>query len=192
MDFFKFSFIFQELRPDKLFQGWFLLNFYEKLIFFINCHVIYHFSRNVLQILEILTENKHFYHLRVQIKNQVSWKNAKNANFEYFYGYILKIYCTWLLNAFIMFLMFLTVKNLFLVSGNPLFSVNYTVHNLLKFCSVNALLWWILPFIVTIFIDPMKVVNTVAISSYIFYVTNVPLISCITVLPYHNTKVIYF
>lgn len=40
--------------------------------FFINGHAIYHFSLTFLQILEILAENKHFYHLRVQIKNQIS------------------------------------------------------------------------------------------------------------------------
>ena len=70
MDFFLFLFIFQELHPDKLPHGWFLLNFYEKLTFFINGHVIYHFSKNFLQIPEILTENKHFYCLRVQIMKQ--------------------------------------------------------------------------------------------------------------------------
>ena len=66
---FLFLFMFQELHPDKLFHGWFLLNFCEKLIVFINGHVIYHFSQTFLQFLEILTGNKHFYHLRVQIKN---------------------------------------------------------------------------------------------------------------------------
>ena len=54
MDFFLLLFIFQELHPDKLFYGWFLLNFYENII---NGHVTYHFSQNFLQILEILTEN---------------------------------------------------------------------------------------------------------------------------------------
>ena len=64
MDFFLFLFIFQEFHPDKLLHGWFLLSFYEKLIFFHrwSCY-IYHFSQNILQIPEILTENKHFYHL---------------------------------------------------------------------------------------------------------------------------------
>ena len=58
MDFFLFLFIFQELHPDKLFHGWLLLNFYEKWFFLINGHVIYHYSQNIIQILQILTYNK--------------------------------------------------------------------------------------------------------------------------------------
>lgn len=66
--YFIFLFIFQELHPDKLFHGRFLLNFYEKLFFLKNGHVIYHYSQNIIQILEILTDNKSFCHLSVQIK----------------------------------------------------------------------------------------------------------------------------
>ena len=69
---FSFLFIFQEFHSDKLFCEWLLLYFYKKNFFFINGHVIYHFSRTFLQILEILAENKHFYHLRVRIKNKIS------------------------------------------------------------------------------------------------------------------------
>ena len=99
----------------------------------------------------------------------------------------------WLLNAFVMSLMFLTLKNLSCFRGNAPFILR-ELHSsqFAQICSVNVLLRWILPFIVTVVINLMKLVNTVAISSNIFYVADVSLISYITVLLYHNTKFIYF